>query len=64
MAYRYNEKTGEFEDLGNGRRKRDADNKPTVETKKDNSGWVLAVVIIFAINFFGSTALGTLAMIR
>jgi len=31
--------------------KRDADNKPTVETKKDNSGWVLAVVIIFAINF-------------
>ena len=41
MAYRYNEKTGEFEDLGNGRRKRDA----------DNSGWVLAVVIIFAINF-------------
>lgn len=51
MAYRYNEKTGEFEDLGNGRRKRDADNKPTVETKKDNSGWVLAVVIIFTINF-------------
>lgn len=51
MAYRYNEKTGEFEDLGNGRRKRDADNKPAVETKKDNSGWVLAVVIIFAINF-------------
>lgn len=51
MAYRYNEKTGEFEDLGNNRRKRDADNKPTVETKKNNSGWIVVVVVIFAINF-------------
>mgnify|MGYP004562131783 CR=1 FL=1 len=51
MAYRYNEKTGEFEDLGNSRRERDACDKPTVETKKDNSGWILAVVVIFAINF-------------
>ena len=51
MAYRYNEKTGEFEDLGNNRRKRDTDNKPSVETKKDSSGWILAVVTIFAINF-------------
>lgn len=51
MAYRYNEKTGEFEDLGNNRRKREADDKPTVETKKNNSGWILVVVVIFAINF-------------
>lgn len=51
MAYRYNEKTGEFEDLGNNRRKRDAGDKPTVETKENNSGWILVVVVIFAINF-------------
>lgn len=51
MAYKYNEKTGEFEDLGNSRRKIDVDDKPMVETKKDSSGWILAVVVIFAINF-------------
>ena len=51
MAYRYNEKTGEFEDLGNNRRRRDAGDNPTVETKKNNSGWILVVVVIFAINF-------------
>ena len=51
MAYRYNEKTGEFEDLGNNRRRRDAGDKTPVETKKNNSGWILVVVVIFAINF-------------
>ena len=51
MAYRYNEKTGEFEDLGNNRRKRREVGDKPVETKKDNSGWILVVVVIFAINF-------------
>lgn len=51
MAYRYNEKTGEFEDLGNGREKSDVTHKTSGEVKKESNGWILAVVIIFAINF-------------
>lgn len=51
MAYRYNEKTGDFEDLGNGREKSDVTHKTSGEVKKESNGWVLVVVIIFAINF-------------
>lgn len=51
MAYRYNEKTGEFEDLGNSRKRRDESPKPPDEEKKENYGWILVVVVIFAINF-------------
>lgn len=51
MAYRYNEKTGEFEDLGNGREKSNVTNKPSSEVKKESNGWIWVVVIIFAINF-------------
>lgn len=53
MAYRYNERTGEFEDLGNGRKRHDDTNKPSGEEKKESNGWIWVVVIIFAINFIG-----------
>ena len=51
MAYRYNEKTGEFEDLGNSRKRLHDSPKPPDEEKKENYGWILVVVVIFAINF-------------
>ena len=38
MAYRYNEKTGEFEDLGNGREKGDVTHKTSGEVKKESNG--------------------------
>lgn len=51
MAYRYNEKTGEFEDLGNSRERRDDSPKTPSEGKKESNGWIWVVVAIFAINF-------------
>ncbi|HBH09097.1 MAG TPA: hypothetical protein DDX40_06835 [Rikenellaceae bacterium] len=51
MAYRYNEKTGEFEDLGNSRERHHDSPKPPEEGRKENNGWIWVVVVIFAINF-------------
>ena len=56
MAYRYNEKTGEFEDLGNSLkinqgRPNPTHEEPIRERKKESNGWVWVVVAIFAINF-------------
>lgn len=51
MAYRYNEKTGEFEDLGNSWERLHDSPKPPEEGRKESNGWIWVVVAIFAINF-------------